>query len=184
MKDSVFVRAAQAAALFEGELAKHRDALSKGDLSLATFPRLGEDARVEMQTRVSQLQWVLEMLPAQAELDLLAQDRAAAGVTATEMRERAAALLAAAAALDGKELHLILHHHKFGETPYFHWGDTFPDEDDAAAIINAQSSYEPHLDEGITIVDVGSGEQELAQVCGIARAAAVTEPEEAPRPRG
>jgi len=49
--------------LFEKELAKFRDALNSDDLSVAQFPRVGDDARVELDTRVNVLNWVLEMTP-------------------------------------------------------------------------------------------------------------------------
>ena len=38
-------------------------AVKEGDLSKAQFPRIGEVAMVELQTRADVLQWVIEMLP-------------------------------------------------------------------------------------------------------------------------
>ena len=49
--------------LFEKDLAKYRDALNRDDLSAAQFPRVGDDARVELDTHVSVLTWVMEMTP-------------------------------------------------------------------------------------------------------------------------
>ncbi len=51
--------------LFEKRLSEVTGALSRGDLSGATFPRVGSEARVELSARQAELQWVLEMLPKQ-----------------------------------------------------------------------------------------------------------------------
>lgn len=53
----------QAHRLFEQRLAEVTGALSRGDLSVATFPRVGTEARIELSSRQAELQWVLEMLP-------------------------------------------------------------------------------------------------------------------------
>lgn len=50
--------------LFEKVFSQVNDALARGDLSQALFPRVGDEARIELQTRQSQMKWVLEMLPA------------------------------------------------------------------------------------------------------------------------
>ncbi len=49
--------------LFEAQFAGLNGALSRGDLSLAQFPRVGTEAQIELTARQSQLQWVLEILP-------------------------------------------------------------------------------------------------------------------------
>lgn len=53
----------QAHALFEQRLTEITSALSRGDLSGATFPRVGSEARIELSARQAELQWILEMLP-------------------------------------------------------------------------------------------------------------------------
>ncbi|WP_199028523.1 hypothetical protein [Ralstonia sp. ASV6] len=58
--------------LFEKELAKFRDSLNSDDLSVAQFPRVGDDARVELDTRVKVLNWVLEMTPNPARYNVVA----------------------------------------------------------------------------------------------------------------
>ncbi|CAB3737647.1 hypothetical protein LMG22037_06167 [Paraburkholderia phenoliruptrix] len=45
--------------LFARQLADLNTALQKSDLSLAQFPRIGDEARVELATRTSVLTWVL-----------------------------------------------------------------------------------------------------------------------------
>jgi hypothetical protein len=54
--------------LFERALAENRQALRDGDMSIASFPRIGDDAKVELETRVSVLTWVLEMVPTPPEI--------------------------------------------------------------------------------------------------------------------
>lgn len=49
--------------LFEDRFAKLNADLANGDLSGAQFPRVGAEAAIELTTRQSQMQWVLEMLP-------------------------------------------------------------------------------------------------------------------------
>ncbi len=56
--------------LFETDFAKLQRAISTGDLSGALFPRVGDVARIELQTRLSTMQWVLEMLPSREKLEL------------------------------------------------------------------------------------------------------------------
>lgn len=53
----------EAHALFEKVFGEVNSALARGDLSGAQFPRVGDEARIELKTRQSQMQWVLEMLP-------------------------------------------------------------------------------------------------------------------------
>lgn len=53
----------QAHDLFEQRLSEVTGALSRGDLSGATFPRVGAEARIELSARQAELRWILEMLP-------------------------------------------------------------------------------------------------------------------------
>lgn len=53
----------QAQRLFENEFAALEGALRRNDYSKAQFPREGNEARVELSTRLETLKWVLEMLP-------------------------------------------------------------------------------------------------------------------------
>lgn len=54
--------------LFSQRLGEIERALDKGDLSLAQFPRVGDDARAELQTSVEMLKWVLETVPDRPDL--------------------------------------------------------------------------------------------------------------------
>ena len=54
---------AQAKELFEKRFAKLIEALRTGDLSEASFPLVGDEARLQLQSKVDTLQWVLEMWP-------------------------------------------------------------------------------------------------------------------------
>lgn len=47
--------------LFAQQLTELNTALQKSDLSLAQFPRVGDEARVELATRTSVLSWVLHV---------------------------------------------------------------------------------------------------------------------------
>ena len=125
MSNSLVARTAEALALFEQALARTNQALGQGDLSAASFPLVGDPARLELQTRASQLQWALEMLPSQHELQAAQQ----AASDPAQLRAQAAALLAQAAEMDGSDLYIIVHEHEYGQTPYFSWGAGFPSEE-------------------------------------------------------
>lgn len=49
--------------LFDQRERKLAADLEKGDLSEATFPRTGNEARIEIEASRATLQWILEMLP-------------------------------------------------------------------------------------------------------------------------
>ncbi|MDF2461949.1 MAG: hypothetical protein K0Q43_184 [Ramlibacter sp.] len=70
----LIARAAEALTLFEAQFKKLNHALHTGDLSLATFPRTGTDALIELTSRRAELQWVLEMLPQLAEFPAAMQE--------------------------------------------------------------------------------------------------------------
>jgi hypothetical protein len=53
----------EAHSLFEKVHGEVQKAIQQGDLSGAQFPRFGHEAMIELTTRQSQMQWVLEMLP-------------------------------------------------------------------------------------------------------------------------
>lgn len=148
--------------LFEDQLTQLRNALAANDLSLATFPRTGEAARLELQTRESQLAWVLEMLPQLP--DVLKQVAAQSDPAA--LRRQAAAILQKASTLDGLSLYAITHHHKHGDDVYLNWSERAFDEDSAAEVINATSKYEPELGEGITVAVVAGIGQRMHEICG------------------
>ena len=48
--------------LFESKFNQLVAEFNSGDLSSALFPRIGSDAVIEITTRISTLQWVLEMI--------------------------------------------------------------------------------------------------------------------------
>lgn len=54
---------AEAKALFEKKFDDLRKDLAAGDLSQANFPLVGNEARIQLNERLTTLQWVLEMMP-------------------------------------------------------------------------------------------------------------------------
>lgn len=52
----------EVARLFVKEFNRVRTAIKKNDLSEAQFPRVGDEARIELHTRQDMMLWVIEML--------------------------------------------------------------------------------------------------------------------------
>jgi hypothetical protein len=137
-------RTKEAVDLFEQEFARVNLALASGDLSLAQFPRTGNDARIELLTRQSTMQWVLEMMPGLKSLQLDAQ----------QLREQARQLLKLASELDGKSLYAITHSHRHGDDTHFVWARGPVSDEDAAAVIERTSSYEPQHGETLVTTSI------------------------------
>lgn len=53
---------AEVADLFRKEFNRVSTAIKNNDMSQAQFPRVGDEARIELHTRRDVMQWVLEML--------------------------------------------------------------------------------------------------------------------------
>jgi hypothetical protein len=164
------VEATQSAVdLFEIEFARLQKAIATGDLSGALVPRVGDDARIELQTRLSMMQWVLEMLPSREKLEL----------NAGRLREEAISMLKLASAMDGRSLQAITHSHRHGDDTHFVWGKGIVDDEAAGDIINARSSYEPHFGETLVVTMIS-----LDQLADVGDDMALSESDPTPQARG